>query len=107
MKCANCVKDAMYTYEINKSHAIHYCETHLPSFLNARKKAGLLKTTDSHAEELTSALSALSTPAATAPVEAPLVEVEKSHDRIDDIIEKTEDELKKAVKKVAPKKTAE
>jgi hypothetical protein len=42
----------------------------LPSFLNERKKAGLLTITEEYKEDQTSALAALK-PATTEPVEAP------------------------------------
>lgn len=42
MKCANCNRDALYTYVIAGNHSIHYCQYHLPRFLTAQKKAGLL-----------------------------------------------------------------
>ena len=46
MKCANCEKDAVYIYRSTLKTEILYCETHLPSFLENRKRAGLLPTTE-------------------------------------------------------------
>ncbi len=42
MKCANCSRDALYTYVIGGNHKINYCQSHLPRFLTAQKAAGLL-----------------------------------------------------------------
>lgn len=42
MKCANCQRDALYTYQISGGYSIHYCQAHLPGFLTSQKKAGLL-----------------------------------------------------------------
>jgi hypothetical protein len=42
MKCANCNREALYTYVIAGNHNINYCQSHLPRFLTAQKKAGLL-----------------------------------------------------------------
>lgn len=42
MKCANCTRDALYTYVVGGNHNIHYCQSHLPRFLTAQKNAGLL-----------------------------------------------------------------
>jgi hypothetical protein len=41
-KCANCVANAIYTYQINESFAMHYCQSHLPRFLYAQRDAGNL-----------------------------------------------------------------
>lgn len=40
--CANCVADAIYTYQVNESFGIHYCQAHLPRFLYAQRDAGNL-----------------------------------------------------------------
>jgi hypothetical protein len=40
--CANCSAIAEYTYRLNETVATHYCDKHLPNFLNAKKVAGLL-----------------------------------------------------------------
>ncbi len=42
MKCANCQRDALYSYPVSGGYAINYCQSHLPGFLASRKKAGLL-----------------------------------------------------------------
>jgi hypothetical protein len=42
MKCANCSRDALYTYVIGGNHNINYCQSHLPRFLIAKRDAGLL-----------------------------------------------------------------
>jgi hypothetical protein len=42
MKCANCSKDAVYTYVIGGTNNINYCKSHLPRFLTAQGNAGLL-----------------------------------------------------------------
>ena len=59
MKCANCSKDAMYEYKISKLNSVFYCGKDLPSFLNERKKAGLLTITEEYKEASVSALKAL------------------------------------------------
>jgi hypothetical protein len=41
-KCANCSKDAEYTYRVNGAIMVHYCDGHLPHFLQQKKLAGLL-----------------------------------------------------------------
>ena len=61
MKCVNCDRDAMFEYKITKSKSIFYCGKDLPSFLNERKKAGLLTITEENKEASTSALAAIST----------------------------------------------
>jgi len=45
MKCANCSNDALYVYRITKEKSVHYCGKDLPSFLEDRRKAGLLNIT--------------------------------------------------------------
>ena len=46
MKCANCLNDAMYVYRITKTESVYYCGKDLPSFLEDRRKAGLLNITE-------------------------------------------------------------
>lgn len=65
MKCANCDLDAMFVYDISKKKSIPYCEPHLPRFLQPRKTAGLLRTTDQYAAEAAAATEVLSTKAKT------------------------------------------
>lgn len=48
MKCANCDADAFYIYRLTLEKEILYCKKHLPSFLEDRRKAGLLPTTDTY-----------------------------------------------------------
>jgi hypothetical protein len=48
MKCANCDADAFYVYKLTVTKDILYCAKHLPSFLENRRKAGLLQTTDTY-----------------------------------------------------------
>jgi hypothetical protein len=67
MKCVNCDKNAMFEYKITKQESILYCGKCLPSFLNDRKKAGLLTITQQYKEDQASALKALS----PEPVEEP------------------------------------
>lgn len=40
--CANCHRDALYTYEVSAGYLINYCQYHLPKFLTSKKNAGLL-----------------------------------------------------------------
>jgi hypothetical protein len=61
MKCVNCDKDAMYEYQISKENSILYCGKDLPKFLDARRRAGLLKITEEFKEAKESALETLST----------------------------------------------
>jgi hypothetical protein len=70
--CANCDKDAMYTYEVTDTFYIDYCEYHLPRFLHTMKNNGMLKTTSTFATAAAEALSAL------APVEEVVEEAPKS-----------------------------
>ena len=60
MKCANCDRDAFYIYQITKQVEVFYCGTHLPNFLEPRRKAGLLKTTEKLKVEKESAIEILS-----------------------------------------------
>ena len=70
--CLNCTKPAHFVYQITHTVGQAYCNTHLPSFLNARKKAGLLKTTEEWAELTAESLKILSKdPAKDAPADAP------------------------------------
>jgi len=68
MKCANCENDAMYIYDLTAKTHIPYCGKHLPLFLEQRKKAGLLRTTEQHAAELGTAANVLSSASASEPV---------------------------------------
>jgi hypothetical protein len=42
-KCANCTTEAVHQYRVTPEFKIDYCNSHLPSFLRAQQKAGLLK----------------------------------------------------------------
>mgnify|MGYP006298223507 CR=1 FL=1 len=59
MNCANCDSDALYVYQVTESKEFLYCGKHLPGFLEARRKAGNLKTTEAWEREKQSALTAL------------------------------------------------
>lgn len=50
MNCANCDSDALFEYQVTHSRSVFYCGQHLPKFLEARKKAGLLKLTEKFEE---------------------------------------------------------
>ena len=60
MKCANCDAGALFVYQITADREILYCNKHLPRFLDARRRAGNIKTTDEFAANRTSALQAVS-----------------------------------------------
>ena len=75
--CANCAKDAMYTYEVTDTFAIDYCEYHLPRFLHTMKNGGILKTTEVFATETADALAALAL-VEEAVVEAPKTSKKKA-----------------------------
>lgn len=60
MKCSNCDRDAFYLYQITKQKEIPYCGKHLPNFLEPRRKAGLLKTTEQLQVERDAAIAILS-----------------------------------------------
>lgn len=62
MKCANCSESALYEYRITKLVSQFYCGTHLPKFLDARRRAGQLGITEHHTAEHDAALAALATP---------------------------------------------
>jgi len=62
MKCANCSNDALYVYRITKEKSVHYCGKDLPSFLEDRRKAGLLNITQALTDATESAVEALSVP---------------------------------------------
>ena len=42
VKCVNCNREALYTYQVSGSYIIHYCQSHLPKFLIAKRNAGQL-----------------------------------------------------------------
>lgn len=41
--CANCKSEAVHQYRVTPEFKIDYCNAHLPNFLRAQQKAGLLK----------------------------------------------------------------
>ena len=59
MTCSNCQKEALYEYRLTQKKSLFYCNSHLPAFLEARKKAGLLALTPAHKTAQDEALSAL------------------------------------------------
>jgi hypothetical protein len=62
MKCANCIKDAMYVYRLTEATSVYYCGNDLPSFLEERRKAGLLNITEAFTEAKESAAEVLAVP---------------------------------------------
>jgi hypothetical protein len=80
MKCANCDRDAFYIYQITKQKEVLYCGKHLPTFLEPRRKAGLLKTTEQLKVEIDSAIAILSTDEPTQEVQAPKPKRKKKAD---------------------------
>lgn len=88
MICANCKTEALYEYQLTHTASVFYCGKHLPKFLEARKKAYLIKVTEKLIEENKAAIEAL------APVSEPEPTVEPTA------------EEKPAPKKKAAKKSA-
>lgn len=74
MKCANCEADALYVYDAPGTDETPYCDKHLPSFLRAWQKAGVLTTTEQHAAKAAEVAKLLA-PKKTKKVEEPVVEV--------------------------------
>jgi len=60
MLCANCDKPAMFEYRLTQDTSIFYCGKDLPTFLNERRKAGLLAITDANQRAEQTALDVLS-----------------------------------------------
>jgi hypothetical protein len=60
MKCVNCDSTAFYIYQITNQVDVFYCGKHLPKFLEPRRRAGLLKTTEQLKLDQDSAIAALS-----------------------------------------------
>lgn len=75
MNCANCSNKALYEYKITEKTSVFYCGKDLPKFLDGRKVANLIPLTESHNEELASALDILSVKAEEPlePTEPPVV----------------------------------
>lgn len=44
--CANCNNAALYTYKVNDSYGIDYCQYHLPNFLNGLTDSLVVAATD-------------------------------------------------------------
>lgn len=87
MKCANCKEDALFEYQITLNKSVLFCGKHLPKFLELRKQAKLIKTTEKFEEAKLEAQTLL------APKnEAPLV------------VEELEEEKPKPKKKASKKK---
>lgn len=59
MKCSNCGLNASFEYRITLNKSILYCGKHLPKFLEARRRAGLLKITDQYKQDSKDALELL------------------------------------------------
>ena len=87
MKCANCDADAFYIYKLTLNKEILYCRNHLPAFLEDRRKAGLLQTTETYQNIIEEGKQNLATP-------EPVVEPETTP---------TTTPKKKTVKKAATK----
>ncbi len=92
MKCANCSNDAMYVYRITKSKSVYYCGKDLPSFLEDRRKAGLLDLTAAFTEAKESATETLSVPKkkATKKMEQPVVVEESVEETEEPVATETE-----------------
>ena len=73
MKCANCNKESLFEYRVTHNKSIFYCNNDLPSFLEMRKKAGLLKITNEYKDAAKSGIEALTIEVPEV-VEEPLVE---------------------------------
>jgi hypothetical protein len=75
MKCANCDNDAYYIYRITDQVFTPYCEKDLPKFLDSRRKAGLLETTATYQNIVSSEPKATTADVTEEPTtEAPIVE---------------------------------
>ena len=82
MNCGNCGSPALYEYRLTKHRSQFYCGRHLPKFLDARRRAGLLTITAQHDEEKKSALDLLSVKLPeTKPVEEPVAPAPKTRKR--------------------------
>ena len=60
MKCSNCSSDAMYEYKLTLKSSVFYCGKDLPKFLDTRKKALLIPTTQRYDEAKEEAIAILS-----------------------------------------------
>jgi hypothetical protein len=100
MNCANCNSDALYVYQITLGTEILYCDKHLPAFLNDRKNAGLLPTTDAYKAIISNYTSPV---VEAAPVEEPAAEPVAEDVAPDTDSTPTPTTAKKTVKKAATK----
>lgn len=73
MKCANCDAPSLWTYDTPASDPVSFCDAHLPRFLRDQAAAGLLKTTEHHAE-VAAEVAAVLAPEPEEPVEAEVAE---------------------------------
>lgn len=62
MKCSNCESNASFEYRITLNKSVFYCGKDLPKFLEARKKAGLLKLTEQYKQDAKDAIEVLTIP---------------------------------------------
>lgn len=62
MKCSNCSDKALYEYRLTQAVSQFYCGSHLPRFLEPRRKAGALTITQHHEDTVKEALALLSPP---------------------------------------------
>lgn len=77
MKCANCNNPAVYVYRITADKFTPYCEKDLPLFLDGRRKAGLLETTEEHKAIVVEGTKELISETSIPVVEEPVVEPPK------------------------------
>ena len=96
MKCANCQEDAVYIYKLTSEKSIAYCKQDLPKFLDERRKAGLLETTNGYKELLVEGQKTLAVVIAepVAVEESPFVEEQE-------LVDEETTSVKKAAKKKA------
>ena len=78
IKCANCLNEAIFAYQVTGSYSIKYCSRHIPKFLNSPKYTGrLVKMSDLKAPVVEEAPTKSSKKKATTPepevVEEPTV----------------------------------
>ena len=71
VKCANCKDDATYEYKVTLKNSVFYCGKDLPKFLESRKKAMLIATTDAYAKASEEALAVLEIKASEPVAEEP------------------------------------
>lgn len=46
MNCENCDQPALWVYDVPSTDNQNYCDEHLPSFLRAQARSGVLPTTE-------------------------------------------------------------